>query len=193
MNLAIQSYKSFNPVAVLAALFLHLLIIALYFLPASPTVISHQAIQVSFVAPSTKAQNKNIEEVVKDDKALTKIEKTKETQVSSRETSGVVHQDATALNSAETEAVFDAAYLNNPVPSYPIIAKKRGIQGKVLLEVAVSEKGEALNVKIYQSSGSKILDESALKTVKNWRFVAAKKSGKEVASTVLVPIEFKIV
>lgn len=96
------------------------------------------------------------------------------------------------VDSVESEVIFDAQYLNNPAPIYPSVAKSRGIEGKVLLEVLVSDKGEPLNVKIISSSGSYILDESAFETVKNWQFIPAKKMGKFVQASVIVPIEFKI-
>jgi TonB family protein len=193
MNLAITNNNNFNLTAVFAALALHLTIIALNFLPSTPTIIQRQAIQISFVAPSSKQENSSFQQKIINEQALIKVEKKQEKIASGRETSGITAQDATATNSAQTDAIFDAAYLNNPAPHYPLIAKKRGIQGKVLLEVLVSEKGEALNVKIFESSGSSILDGEAFKTVKNWRFVPAKKAGREIASVVLVPIEFKIV
>ncbi|MBM3590560.1 MAG: energy transducer TonB [Alphaproteobacteria bacterium] len=96
------------------------------------------------------------------------------------------------VDSVQSEVIFDAQYLNNPAPIYPSVAKSRGIEGKVLLEVLVSDKGEPLNIKIISSSGSYILDESAFETVQNWQFIPAKKMGKFVQASVIVPIEFKI-
>ena len=96
-------------------------------------------------------------------------------------------------NNVQSEPIFDAQYLNNPAPLYPKVARDRGIEGKILLEVVVNEDGSALNVKLVSSSGSSLLDESALETVKNWRFIPAKKFGKFVQAKVIVPIEFKII
>jgi len=96
-------------------------------------------------------------------------------------------------NNAQSEPVFDAQYLNNPAPIYPKVARDRGIEGKILLEVVVKEDGNALNVKLLSSSGSSLLDESAIEAVKNWQFIPAKKFGKFVQAKVIVPIEFKII
>jgi len=95
-------------------------------------------------------------------------------------------------NNVESEPIFDAQYLNNPAPLYPKTARDRGIEGKVLLEVVVKDDGSALNVKLLSSSGSSLLDESAIEAVKNWQFIPAKKFGKFVQAKVIVPIEFKI-
>lgn len=87
---------------------------------------------------------------------------------------------------------FGAAYLNNPAPQYPSIAKRLGEQGQVLLRVFVSADGLAKEVKIHTSSGSKILDQSALAAVRHWRFIPAKQGDSAVAAWVQVPIVFKL-
>lgn len=92
-----------------------------------------------------------------------------------------------------TRPVFDAAYLNNPRPAYPEAAVRRGVTGVVLLRVLVSVEGRAETVEVERSSGSKLLDEAAIVTVKSsWRFVAAKRGGTPVAATVIVPIKFEL-
>src|SRR5690606_30350748 len=47
----------------------------------------------------------------------------------------------------------NAAYLNNPRPSYPSISRRMGEQGKVLLRVLVDENGLPQQIEIKQSSG----------------------------------------
>lgn len=91
-----------------------------------------------------------------------------------------------------TEANFRANYDRNPKPEYPRIARSRGWQGKVLLRVEVSVDGLSAAVKIEQSSGYDILDESALDAVKEWRFIPAKRGDTPVSSSVIVPIVFSL-
>lgn len=93
---------------------------------------------------------------------------------------------------ALSKARFDADYLHNPAPPYPPQARRMGEEGKVILRVEVSAEGRAQNVEIKTSSGSARLDESALRTVRNWRFVPAKRGETAVDSWVLVPIIFKL-
>ena len=91
-----------------------------------------------------------------------------------------------------SQARFDADYLRNPAPPYPPIARRMGEEGKVVLRVSVTPQGSADNVEIRTSSGSQRLDESAQKTVRNWKFIPAKRGDVAVQSWVLVPIIFKL-
>lgn len=93
---------------------------------------------------------------------------------------------------AFTEANFRANYAHNPKPNYPAIARSRGWQGKVLLRVKVSAQGLSDDVTVEQSSGHEILDESAIEAVKRWRFIPAQRGDTPVASSVIVPIDFKL-
>lgn len=88
------------------------------------------------------------------------------------------------------EARFDAAYLNNPRPVYPPLARRNGETGTVTLNVQVSETGQALAVSVKTSSGSARLDKSALDTVMTWRFVPASRGDTPISSWVVVPIAF---
>lgn len=93
---------------------------------------------------------------------------------------------------AVTQARFNADYLRNPPPPYPPLARRMGEEGKVVLRVAVTPQGSASEVQIHTSSGSARLDESAQRTVRNWKFIPAKQGDTAVPSWVLVPIIFKL-
>ncbi|NQY89926.1 MAG: energy transducer TonB [Colwellia sp.] len=64
-----------------------------------------------------------------------------------------------------------ARYLYNPAPVYPRFARKRGWQGKVQLNLLISRVGEVSKIKLLKSSGYKLLDNSAITTLQQWRFV----------------------
>jgi protein TonB len=87
---------------------------------------------------------------------------------------------------------FRAAYLNNPPPAYPRIARRNGEQGTVMLRVHVSPEGGPTQVELERSSGSDALDSAALETVKNWRFAPARRAGEPVAAWVIVPVVFRL-
>lgn len=87
---------------------------------------------------------------------------------------------------------FYGAGLSNPRPPYPPGARRRNQQGRVLLRVRVSARGRALSVRVSRSSGYKLLDSAALRTVRRWRFRPAMKNGKPVPATVIVPITFRL-
>lgn len=87
---------------------------------------------------------------------------------------------------------FDAAYLNNPAPSYPPLARRFGEQGQVLLRVRVSAQGLPEHIELQRSSGFARLDEAARRAVEQWRFVAARQGNEAVAAWVLVPLSFRL-
>ena len=84
----------------------------------------------------------------------------------------------------------DAAYLNNPKPSYPAISKRMGEQGKVVLRVLIGTDGVPQKVEVNQSSGFDRLDRQAQDAVMRWRFVPGKRNGVPEAMWNLVPVNF---
>lgn len=89
-------------------------------------------------------------------------------------------------------ARYQLGSVQNPLPPYPRLARKRGWQGKVLIAVHVDKKGQVGSLKLEQSSGHKSLDRAALKTLKSWRFTPATRLGQPVKSTIIVPILFQL-
>ncbi len=87
---------------------------------------------------------------------------------------------------------FGVAYLNNPAPDYPKMARRAGEQGRVLMRVLVSADGAAEDVQIEKSSGSALLDHAALAAVKKWRFIPAKQNNQPLSAYVLVPMKFSL-
>jgi len=71
-------------------------------------------------------------------------------------------------------------------PLYPVIARRKGMEGEVLLEVDINKDGEVVNVLVNKSSGYKLLDESARLAIKKWLFVP------NIEGKVLVPVVFKL-
>ncbi|MDP1539829.1 MAG: energy transducer TonB [Moraxellaceae bacterium] len=102
------------------------------------------------------------------------------------------NESAAALNSSVVAPRFDAAYLNNPSPAYPMQSRRLNEAGRVLLRVQVSETGNALQVQLHQSSGYSRLDQAALDAVKRWRFVPARRGDIAISEWVIVPITFNL-
>jgi len=87
-------------------------------------------------------------------------------------------------------AHYDAAYLHNPAPEYPPMARRLGLQGTARLKVLVSAQGLAQEVRLSESSGSGALDRAAVESVRRWRFVPARRGDMALASWVEVPVRF---
>ena len=92
----------------------------------------------------------------------------------------------------DAEPDYRADYLNNPRPPYPMVARRMGYNGKVILNVEVLAEGKAGQVLLHQSSGYAILDNAALQTVKTWKFSPAKRFGRPATQWFLVPIRFSL-
>ncbi|MDA0367066.1 MAG: TonB family protein [Proteobacteria bacterium] len=85
----------------------------------------------------------------------------------------------------------DPSFGNGP-PKYPYAARRRGMQGRVLIEVRVDREGEVREALLASSSGYRILDRAALEAVRHWTFAPARRGDRPVESTITVPIVFKL-
>lgn len=85
-----------------------------------------------------------------------------------------------------------AGYLKNPAPEYPPLAQRRGWEGTVLLRVHVLASGSPSEIHVQKSSGRDALDDAAVRAVKRWSFVPAKRGDVAQDGWVSVPIDFKL-
>jgi len=83
-------------------------------------------------------------------------------------------------------------YRDNPPPVYPRVARRRGHQGTVLLEVLVDRNGGVQDLRVLQSSGYTTLDEAALASVKNWSFEPGMKGSSPMDMWVRLPVRFQL-
>lgn len=81
---------------------------------------------------------------------------------------------------------------SSPKPPYPLTAFKAKQEGRVVLELEVLEDGAVGQVRLAQSSAVESLDESALATVKKWKYSPAQKGGKIVKQWIRVSILFEV-
>lgn len=96
------------------------------------------------------------------------------------------------INSAPPMIQATPLYEKNPLPPYPRIARRRGQEGTVFLEVFVSEKGLVSDVRIGASSGYESLDQAAVNGVRQWLFTPGMQGGGPVSMWVNVPVRFKL-
>lgn len=83
--------------------------------------------------------------------------------------------------------------IKNSPPAYPYIAQKEGQEGVVILLLEIKPTGEVNSIKVVQSSGYALLDQSAMDAVKKWHFTPATENNKPVLSRIRIPIRFKLI
>ena len=76
-------------------------------------------------------------------------------------------------------------------PDYTDDARRRGIEGDVVLEIVVRSDGSVGEVKVLQGLGGG-LDRRAIDAVRQWKFSPAKRFGNPVDVLVEVAVEFKL-
>jgi len=77
-------------------------------------------------------------------------------------------------------------------PIYPDKEKKSGIEGVVILEIKIDEKGNVFDVTIIKSAG-KNFDKAAVASIKKTVFYPGKIKGEAVPVKIRVPIRFRLV
>ena len=116
---------------------------------------------------------------------------------SGAEASDTAHAAAGRAPSGQTAAPAQivppsssGAHLHNPAPPYPVLSRRLGEQGRVLLRVRIEADGSASAAQVYGSSGFARLDQAARQAVLRWRFVPGTRNGEPQAMWHLVPIHF---
>jgi TonB family protein len=145
------------------------------------------------LAEKREAEEKRKIEAKKAEEKLAKEKKALEERQLAEKREAEERQRQIEMQTAVTEALYEDPTLNNPPPKYPIISKKEGEEGEVILLVRVNPNGEVTDVILYKSSGYERLDNSSMYAVKSWKFIPAKnKFGGGVESVVKIPFVFKI-
>ena len=96
---------------------------------------------------------------------------------------------------ATMPAIAITARRNTSKVPLPITRPRRGdfgAKGIVLLTVKVSEEGLPIAITLRHSSGTKALDDAAIRTVRNWTFQPARLAGQPLAALVEIPIRFRL-
>ena len=101
----------------------------------------------------------------------------------------VVEEKPIPLTEAPDNLIAPVAAENNPQPVYPEAARKKGIEGDVVLKITISATGEVTQVKVVK--GDEIFRDAAIAMVRTWRYKPAILDGKPVSVTRLVNVQFR--
>lgn len=65
-------------------------------------------------------------------------------------------------------------------PPYPEMARREGLEGRVVLEYTISEEGFPVDIRIVESTPPGIFDAVAINALSQWRYIPARKLGDRV-------------
>lgn len=133
-----------------------------------------------------KIQKYDIEQIVNNSQNQIKSKLNKESNVNTNVTS------PTSKN-IKSRAKYKIGTIQNPHPEYPIIARKKGWQGRLILAVHIDKNGNVLNIHVKETSGFEVLDRVSIKTVRKWKFFPARYGDKNVEDNINIPVSFKLI
>ena len=133
-----------------------------------------------------KIQKNDTEQIVNNSQNQIKSEFSKESNVNTNITS------RTSKN-IKSSAKYKIGTIENPHPEYPLLARKKGWQGRLLLAVHIDKNGNVLNIHVKETSGFEVLDRVSVKTIKDWKFLPARYGDNNVEDNITIPVSFKLI
>ena len=85
---------------------------------------------------------------------------------------GIGKGEGTGIGDGKATEVY------TPAPAYPSDARRRNIQGIVLVQLSISSDGSCTFERIIESSGCDSLDNAVAKTVSHWKYRSAEADGR---------------
>lgn len=80
-------------------------------------------------------------------------------------------------------------FIHREMPVYPMLARRLGKEGKVILKLLIDMHGKLQNVEVVEPAGFGFT-EAAIAAVKNSTYAPASRNGEKVTTTALLPIRF---
>ncbi|GAB6094688.1 hypothetical protein JCM14469_09400 [Desulfatiferula olefinivorans] len=77
-------------------------------------------------------------------------------------------------------------------PVYPHDARRKGIEGKVVVQFVVTRNGQVTDIRVVDATPPGIFDQKAVDAVGKWRFEPGTYRGNPVDSRVTLPIRFEL-
>jgi protein TonB len=84
------------------------------------------------------------------------------------------------------------AAVRAPPARYPVVARRRGLEGDTVLRLRVDERGAVAEVHVETSSGHPILDRAAMDAARAWRFAPGLRDGRPEPRWIRLPVRFRL-
>jgi len=159
---------------------------------ALPVAVAAQELShLTLAAQSEESEDSKDQQALANENAAAHVQRS-DTADRPRNPQAVAALTVPSAGASFTPPRYQGEGLSNPMPRYPYVARVRGLEGRVLLQVEVSASGKADAVNVQQSSGHRALDRAALKAVRGWRFTPGMLGTETVAGQVTVPVVFRL-
>jgi len=76
------------------------------------------------------------------------------------------------------------------VPRYPMLARESHVEGIVILDVIIDERGNVTSTRVLKSVG--LLDQAAIDAVRQWKFSPARLNGEAIPIVMTVTVSFQL-
>lgn len=191
-------------IAIAGAVILHsgvLLACVFVSTPSYAVVSSSLAIEVALVQASFKRVEKTseslMEEIVEKQQIARDIKKfdtEKVVESAIQEVDALSsNEDLSRVNVAPGATTdVQAKMQHNRPPIYPREARRKGWEGRVIVEIFVTQTGVVKSVSVLESSGYKLLDNAAVGAIRKWLFEPAQLFGTPVEKRVEIPVRFEL-
>jgi len=97
------------------------------------------------------------------------------------------------------DRLYDPADLDAPLapvsrrpPEYPPRARRRNVEGRVVVSFVVTEEGTVRDPEVVSADPEGYFEEAAIDAVRSWRFAPGRVKGEPVTVRVRVPLAFRL-
>lgn len=139
-----------------------------------------------------KAKAKSLVKAPPSEKAITQTEQQQEEAPPPQQVATPTAEENNTPGAPVTPPRVDANNLNNPAPAYPSLSRRLRESGTVLLEILILPDGSVGEIKVKESSGYRRLDDTAIKAVRQWTYIPAKRGDEAIAYWYVQPLEFSL-
>jgi protein TonB len=87
-------------------------------------------------------------------------------------------------------AIKEPKRISGRSPEYPPIARNAGVQGVVILEAVIDERGDVGHIKVLRSQP--LLDQAAITAVQQWRYTPTLLNGVPVSVLMTITVNFTL-
>jgi general secretion pathway protein A len=86
--------------------------------------------------------------------------------------------------------ITEAELLSSTIPEYPLTARRRNVEGTVVLTATIGKDGSVLRVETI--SGNSMLARAALESVRSWQYRPASMNGKPIEARAKIVLNFSL-